>query len=51
MELSWQPLPPRRIALLKIPQLAVRFTYFDLSEAERYRIQKRFDLQTHRGGG
>lgn len=51
MELSWQTLPPRRIALLEIPQLAVRFTYVELGDAERYRIQKRFDLQTHRGGG
>jgi hypothetical protein len=51
MELNWQPLPPRRIALLEIPQLAVRFTYSDLSATERYRIQKCFDLQTHRGGG
>lgn len=51
MELSWQPLPPRRIALLEIPQLVVRFTYADLADAERYRIQRCFDLQTHRGGG
>lgn len=51
LTLSWQTLPPRRIALLVIPQLAVRFTYEDLSDAERYRVQKRFDLQTHRGGG
>lgn len=51
LELSWQILPPRRIALLEIPQLAVSFTYADLDDAERFRIQKRFDLQTHRGGG
>lgn len=51
LDLSWQPLPPRRMALLVIPQLAVRFAYSDLGGAERYRIQKRFDLQTHRGGG
>ena len=51
LTLHWQTLPARRIALLEIPQLAVRFAYSGVSEADRYRIQKCFDLQTHRGGG
>ena len=51
MELRWNTLPPRRIALLEIPQLQVTFAYHRLDDAARYRIQKCFDLQTHRGGG
>lgn len=51
MELRWITLPPRRIALLEIPQLQVTFAYTGLNDEARYRIQKCFDLQTHRGGG
>lgn len=51
LELRWHTLPPRRIALLEIPQLQVRFVYRNLNEEQRYRMQKCFDLQTHRGGG
>lgn len=51
MELRWITLPPRRIALLEIPQLQVTFAYDGLDDEARYRIQKCFDLQTHRGGG
>lgn len=51
LELRWRTLPPRRIALLEVPQLEVVFTYLGFDDAQRYRIQKCFDLQTHRGGG
>jgi hypothetical protein len=51
LELRWTTLPPRRIALLEIPQLQVHFTYHGLDDGARYRVQKCFDLQTHRGGG
>lgn len=51
LELRWNTLPSRRIALLEIPQLQVTFEYHRLDDAARYRIQKCFDLQTHRGGG
>jgi hypothetical protein len=51
LELRWHTLPPRRIALLEIPQLKVRFVYRSLNEEQRHRMQKCFDLQTHRGGG
>lgn len=51
LELRWHTLPPRRIALLEIPQLKVRFVYQCLGNEERYRVQKCFDLQTHWGGG
>lgn len=51
LELRWTTLPPRRIALLEIPQLQVHFAYHGLDDAARYSAQKCFDLQTHRGGG
>lgn len=51
LELRWNALPPRRIALLEIPQLQVNFVYSGLDDDARYRVQKCFDLQTHRGGG
>lgn len=51
LEQRWNALPPRRIALLEVPQLLVRFVYRGLNDQERYRVQKCFDLQTHRGGG
>lgn len=49
--LSWQTMEPRRIALLAIPRLQVCFVYRQLNDRQRYRVQKCFDLQTHRGGG
>jgi hypothetical protein len=51
LDLAWSVLPPRRIALLEIPQLSVRFSYSGATEDERYAMQKRFDLATMRGGG
>lgn len=46
-----QVLAPRQIAMLRLPQLKVRFTYSGLSDARRREIQAYFDLATQRGGG
>ncbi len=51
LRLTWQPLAARRIALLEIPQLQVRFQYTGLSARRRHEVQRRFDLATQRGGG
>ena len=51
LHLSWAELPPRRIALLKMPRLQVAFQFEGLDAAERYRFMKRFDLYMQRGGG
>lgn len=51
LQLSWEPRPSRRIALLEIPCLAVHFDYSGFSDEARYRVQHRFDLETHRDGG
>jgi hypothetical protein len=49
--LRWQPLPPRRIALLTLPRLLVRFDFGTTPVAERAAFLRRFDLATQRGGG
>jgi hypothetical protein len=43
--------PPRRIALVAIPVLAIRFRFEGLDEAARLAFLARFDLYTRRGGG
>lgn len=49
--LSWRSLPPRRIALLVMPRLAVAFSFEGLDDQARQRVMRRFDLYTQRGGG
>ena len=51
LELSWQPLPPRSIALLTLPRLQVSFAFHGLDEAGRQHFMRRFDLYLQRGGG
>ena len=44
--------PPRKIALLSIPVLSLRFSFAkSLGIKERERIMECFDLYTRRGGG
>ncbi len=49
--LYWEPLPPRVIALMRMPRLKVSFTFTGLDAAQRYTFMKRFDLYMQRGGG
>lgn len=49
--IEWRALEPRRIALLRVPQLEVRFSYSGLSLERRQAIQSYFDRATQRGGG
>jgi len=51
LHLAWSVLPPRQIALLRMPRLQVTFEFRGLSPAERYEFMKRFDLYMQRGGG
>lgn len=51
LHLTWQPLPPRRIALLNLPRLHVHYAFTDVDDDERARFMKRFDLYIQRGGG
>jgi hypothetical protein len=51
LRLRWEALPPRRIALLNLPRLRLRFAFEGVDEATRLRFMRRFDLYTQRGGG
>ncbi len=51
LELAWQTLPPRQIALLRMPRLAVTFRFTGLDDAGRLAFMRYFDLYTQRGGG
>ncbi|GAA6140559.1 hypothetical protein [Hydrogenophaga sp. 5NK40-0174] len=51
LEISWTPLPERRIALLVMKRLLVRFAFEGLDEAQRLAFMKPFDLTIQRGGG
>ncbi len=49
--LQWQPQPPRRIALITLPRLAVRFRFEQVGSEARHAFMRYFDLYTQRGGG
>lgn len=51
LTLDWAVLPPRQIALIRLPRLGVRYAFADVDEATRLRFMKRFDLHIQRGGG
>lgn len=51
LQLSWQVLPARVIALVRLPRLAVRFVFEGVPLAERHAFLRRFDLHLQRGGG
>ena len=51
LHLSWQVMPPRRIALMRMPVLATHYRFDGVAEAERQAFMKFFDLYTQRGGG
>ena len=49
--LSWSALPPRVIALVRVPRLLVRFAFEGVAWAERRQFLRRFDMHLQRGGG
>lgn len=51
LQITWQLAEPRRLGLAVIPRLWVRFSFSQVSGADRLAFMKRFDLYTHRGGG
>ena len=51
LRLDWTPLPPRRIALMTMPRLAVRFRFEGVEADARLRFMRYFDLHMQRGGG
>lgn len=51
LQVNWHPLPPRVIALMRLPRLQVVFSFNGVSPDERRAFMKRFDLYLQRGGG
>ncbi len=51
LELAWRELPPRQIALLRMPRLAISFHFVGVGEALRQDFMRYFDLYTQRGCG
>jgi hypothetical protein len=51
VRIDWQTLVPRRIALMVMPRLAVRFTALQVDTEDWQRFMRYFDLYTQRGGG
>ncbi|MFM2052277.1 MAG: hypothetical protein RL456_314 [Pseudomonadota bacterium] len=52
LAIRWQVLPPRRIALIVLPRMAVSFRFEPgVDDASRQRFMRHFDLYMQRGGG
>jgi hypothetical protein len=51
MVLTWHELPPRQIALVRLPRLAVSFRFDGVADDVRHAFMRRFDLYMQRGGG
>ncbi len=51
LDLAWQALAPRRVALMSLPRLAVQFRFSGLSDDQRFAFMRYFDLFMQRGGG
>jgi hypothetical protein len=51
LDLRWAVLPPRQIALLRMPRMAVRFTFTAVGDEARADFMRYFDLYMQRGGG
>jgi hypothetical protein len=49
--IEWQALEPRRIGLIVLPRLHVRFETRGVDPAAWQRFMRHFDLRTLRGGG
>ena len=51
LQLSWQVLPDRVIALIRLPRLRVQFHFDGVAAQARVAFMRRFDLVLQRGGG
>ena len=51
LTMQWQALPERRIALLRLQRLQVRFSFEGVDAEQRKAFMKPFDLSMQRGGG
>ena len=51
LHLAWETLPPRRIALISMPRMAVRYRFEGVAPDARQSFMRYFDLYMQRGGG
>ncbi len=51
LRLGWTVLPPRQIALIRMPRMAVTFAFDAVSDEARTDFMRYFDLYLQRGGG
>lgn len=51
LRIEWREGAPRVIALMRMPRMHVSFAFSGLTDAQRHRFMKRFDLYMQRGGG
>ena len=51
LHLQWSPLPPRQIALMRMPRLQLTFRFDGVTADERRDFMRYFDLYLQRGGG
>lgn len=51
LHLQWLPLPPRQIALVRLPRLQVDFRFDAVPPEARAGFMRYFDLFMQRGGG
>jgi len=51
LTVQWQVMPPRAIALLRMPVLRVNFDFQGVNAGERHAFMRPFDLCMQRGGG
>lgn len=51
LQLHWQVLPPRQIALIRLPRLLVRYRFSGVDAEARNRFLRYFFLFMQKGGG
>ena len=51
LQIDWEELAPRVIALMRMPRLSVRFAFEGVAAPDRLQFMRRFDLTMQRGGG
>jgi len=49
--IDWQALPPRQIALARLPRMQVHYAFEQVTDDERHAFMRYFDLFMQRGGG
>jgi hypothetical protein len=51
LELGWTMLPPRRLGIVQLPRMTVRYRFDGVDAPARNEFMRYFDLYTQRGGG